>query len=135
MISKKYKNKYVLLREIYNNIKGNLKNGKKPMTYKVYYSIIKNFFNILIRDVVHKLKLVHLPNRLGYIYLDKRPHKRPFHLRVDIEESNKRGELVKYKIPILDDYYYKIVWNKSARLAGSKILPLSKFQTAIKKLK
>ena len=135
MISKKYKNKYVLLREIYNNIKGNLKNGKKPMTYKVYYSIIKNFFNILIRDVVHKLKLVHLPNRLGYIYLDKRPHRRPFHLRVDVEETNKTGELVKYKVPILDDYYYKLVWNKSARLVGSKILPLSIFKSEIKKIK
>lgn len=135
MISKKYKNKYVLLREIYNNIKGNLKNGKKPMTYKVYYSIIKNFFNILIRDVVHKLKLVHLPNRLGYIYLDKRPHRRPFHLRVDLEETNKTGEIVKYKVPILDDYYYKLVWNKSAKMVGSKILPLSIFKSEIKKIK
>ncbi len=135
MISKKYKNKYVLLREIYNNIKGNLKNGKKPMTYKVYYSIIKNFFNILIRDVVHKLKLVHLPNRLGYIYLDKRPHRRPFHLRVDVEETNKTGEIVKYKVPILDDYYYKLVWNKSAKMVGSKILPLSIFKSEIKKIK
>jgi|TARA_R100001594_G_scaffold45372_1_gene78219 hypothetical protein len=135
VISKKYKNKYVLLREIYNNIKGNLKNGKKPMTYKVYYSIIKNFFNILIRDVVHKLKLVHLPNRLGYIYLDKRPHRRPFHLRVDVEETNKTGEIVKYKVPILDDYYYKLVWNKSAKMVGSKILPLSIFKSEIKKIK
>ena len=135
MISKKYKNKYVLLREIYNNIKGNLKNGKKPMTYKVYYSIIKNFFNILIRDVVHKLKLVHLPNRLGYIYLDKRPHRRPFHLRVDVDETNKTGEIVKYKVPILDDYYYKLVWNKSAKMVGSKILPLSIFKSEIKKIK
>ena len=134
-LSKKYKNKYILLREIFDNIKDKLSYNGKPMTYKVYYSIIKNFLNILIREVVGKLQLVHLPGNLGYIYLDKRPHKRPFHLRVDIEESNKRGELVKYKIPILDDYYYKIVWNKSARLAGSKILPLSKFQTATKKLK
>ena len=95
----------------------------------------KNFFNILIRDVVHKLKLVHLPNRLGYIYLDKRPHRRPFHLRVDLEETNKTGEIVKYKVPILDDYYYKLVWNKSAKMVGSKILPLSIFKSEIKKIK
>jgi hypothetical protein len=135
VVSKKYKNKYILLKEIYDNIKTNLKNGKKPMSYKVYYSIIKNFFSILIRQVVRELKLVHLPNKLGYIYLDKRPHRRPFHIRVDIEETNKKGELVKYKVPILDDYYYKLVWNKSARLVGSKILPLSIFKSEIKKIK
>ena len=135
MVSKKYKNKYILLKEIYDNIKVNLKNGKKPMTYKIYYSIIKKFFNILIRKVVRELKLVHLPSRLGYIYLDKRPHKRPFHIRVDIEETNKKGKLVKYKVPILDDYYYKLVWNKSARLVGSKVLPLSIFKSEIKKIK
>jgi len=135
MISKKYKYKYVLLKEIYNNIKNNLYNGKKTMTYKVYYSIIKKFFTKLIHEVVHNLNLVHLPNKLGYIYLDKKPHKRPFHLRVDIEETNRTGELVKYKVPILDDYYYKLVWNKSARLVGSKILPLSIFKSEIKKLK
>jgi hypothetical protein len=135
VVSKKYKNKYILLREIYDNIKNNLYNGKKRMTYTVYYSIIKKFFTKLIREVVERLSLVHLPNGLGYIYLDKRPHKRPFHLRVDIEETNRTGELVKYKVPILDDYYYKLVWNKSARLVGSKILPLSIFKSEIKKLK
>ena len=135
MISKRYKYKYVLLKEIYDNIKPNLKNGKKTMTYKIYYSIIKKFFTKLIREVVGKMNLIHLPNKLGYVYLDKRPHKRPFHLRVDVEETNKSGNLVKYKVPILDDYYYKLVWNKSARLVGSKILPLSIFKNEIKKLK
>ena len=135
MISKRYKYKYVLLKEIYDNIKPNLKNGKKNMTYKIYYSIIKKFFTKLIREVVGKMNLIHLPNKLGYVYLDKRPHKRPFHLRVDVEETNKSGNLVKYKVPILDDYYYKLVWNKSARLVGSKILPLSIFKNEIKKLK
>ena len=89
----------------------------------------------MIREVVGKLQLVHLPGNLGYIYLDKRPHKRPFHIRVDIEETNKKGKLVKYKVPILDDYYYKLVWNKSARLVGSKVLPLSIFKSEIKKIK
>ena len=135
MISEKYKYKYVLLKEIYNNIKNNLYNGKKTMTYKVYYSIIKKFFTKLINEVVHNLNLVHLPDKLGYVYLDKKSHKRPFHLRVDIEETNRTGELEKYKVPILDDYYYKLVWNKSARLVGSKILPLSIFKSEIKKLK
>jgi len=135
VISKRYKYKYVLLKEIYDNIKPNLKNGKKNMTYKIYYSIIKKFFTKLIREVVGKMNLIHLPNKLGYVYLDKRPHKRPFHLRVDVEETNKSGNLVKYKVPILDDYYYKLVWNKSARLVGSKILPLSIFKNEIKKLK
>lgn len=135
MINKSYKNKYILLREIYNNIKDNLKVGKKTMSYKIYYSIIKSFFNKLIKEVVTKMNLVHLPNRLGYIYLDKKPHNRAFHIRVDVEETNKTGKLVKYKVPILDDYYYKLVWNKSARLVGSKILPLSIFKSEIKKLK
>ena len=135
VINKKYKYKYVLLREIYNNIKSNLKNGKKTMTYKIYYSIIKKFFVKLIKEVVQNMSLVHLPNKLGYVYLDKRPHKRPFHIRVDAKETNKKGELVKYKVPILDDYYYKLVWNKSARLVGSKVLPLSIFKSEIKKLK
>ena len=41
---------------------------------------------------------------------DKKEHKRAFHYRIDINKSNKKGEKVIYKVPILDDYYYKIVW-------------------------
>ena len=62
---------------------------RNKLDYKTYYAVISKFFEILIRDVVLKNELIHLPNDLGYVYLDKKEHKRAFHYRIDLNESNK----------------------------------------------
>ncbi len=146
LFSRKHRDKYETARDIYNNIKkavlvkgewlkGQKKFRKKQLDYKTYYSVIKKFFEILARDLVQKNELIHLPGDMGYLYLDKKQHKRAFHYRVDINKSNNKGKLVKYKVPILDDYYYKVVWKRPKKYSKCKIMPLGIFKEEIKKLK
>jgi len=146
MFSRKHKDKYETARDIYNNIKkvvtvkgdwlkGQRKFREKQLDYKTYYAVIKKFFEILARDLVQKNDLIHLPGDMGYLYLDKKHHRRAFHYRVDINESNAKGELIKYKVPILDDYYYKVVWKRPKKYSKCKIMPLGIFKEEIKKLK
>jgi len=127
MYSRKYKDKYLAVKDVHVN-------GSKEIPYARYYKIVKRFFEILFRDVVERLDLVHLPNKMGYIYLDKRPHKRAFHYRIDINQSNEKGEKVIYKVPILDDYYYKIVWVRPHKYRNCKIMPLQKVKNLIKNI-
>ena len=146
LFSRKHTNKYDNARDIYNNIrdsvrvkgewlKGQKKYRKNKLDYKTYYAVISKFFEILIRDVVTRNELVHLPGDLGYVYLDKKEHSRAFHYRVDINQSNKEGRLVKYKVPILDDYYHKLVWVRPKKYSKCKIMPLGNFKKEISKLK
>ena len=132
LLSKKYKHKYFDLKDIYNSIKDRIKiksrwssaqnkHLKKNISWTLYRDVIYKFLEILFDEVVNKKELVHLPNSMGYIYLSKKKNKRPFHIRVDINESNKQGSLVKYKVPILDDYYYKIDWKDQKNIVVVKL--------------
>ncbi len=125
-----YKNKYISLKDIYNNIK---KTFYKGVNYKLYYSIITKFFEILIRDAAQRGHNVYLPNKMGYVYLDERLHKRAFHVRVDNKATKEKGETVYYKVPILDDYYKKLVWKKPRKLRTCKIIPLRYLKEIINK--
>jgi|TARA_R100000995_G_C3450290_1_gene107795 hypothetical protein len=144
--SREHKDKYISTKDIYKNIKKELRvNTKwsrrkkeyrtKELDYSTFYSIVKRFLEILIRDLTERFELIHLPENLGYLYIDKKEHKRPFHIRVDIKESDKLGKIIKYKVPILDDYYYKLVWKRPRKFARCKIMPLAKFKKSINKLK
>jgi len=146
LFSRKHKSKYETARDIYKIVreevtvkgewlKGQKKYRRNKLDYKTYYSVVSKFFEILIRDVVQRNELIHLPGGLGYVYLDKKEHKRAFHYRVDINESNKKGKLVKYKVPILDYYYYKVIWVRPDKLKKCKIMPLGIFKKEINKLK
>ena len=126
----KYKSKYITLKEIYKNIKSML---YKNINYKFYYSIITRFFEILIRDVVERERRVSLPNKMGYVYLDERPHKRAFHYRVDNKATKEKGETVFLKIPILDDFYKKLIWRKTPKYRNCKIMPLRYSRNIINK--
>ena len=127
MYSRRYKDKYLTVKNVHDS-------SSKKLPYTRFYKIVKRFFEILFRDVIQRLDLVHLPNKMGYIYLDKKEHKRAFHYRVDINESNKKGEKVIYKVPILDDYYYKIVWVRPHKYRNCKIMPLTKVKEIIKNI-
>ena len=63
--NRKHKDKYTSLKDIYKNIKGELRvNTKwskrkkkyrtKQIDYSVFYSIVKRFLEILIRDLVER---------------------------------------------------------------------------------
>ncbi len=131
----KHKDKYISIRDIYKNIrkafdkyflfcKERERKVYKSIDYTLYYSIIKRFFEILIRDVVERDRQVYLPNQMGYIYLDEKPHRRAFHIRVDNEATKETGETVFYKVPILDDFYKKLVWVRPTKYRNCKIMPL-----------
>ena len=134
-----FKDKYVFLKDVFNNIKKNIKvRGDKrdrQLNYTEYRNIVSGYFNILIEDVAVNRDKVKLPSRFGTVYVKKCKNKRPFHIRVDIAESEKRGEVVKYKVPILDNYYNKLVWLRPKKFKKCKVLPLSRFKSVIKEIK
>ncbi len=126
----KYKDKYISIKDIYNNIKTIF---YKNINYTLYYNIVKRFFEILIRDVVERDRKVYLPNQMGYVYLDEKLHKRAFHIRVDNKATKELGETVFYKVPILDDFYKKLVWVRPTKYRNCKILPLGYSKKIINK--
>ena len=131
-MSSKYKHKYVQVREMYKNVRDKL---IKKIDYSTFYKIVKRYFEIVLRDLVVKEDKIYLPNKMGYVYLDKRKHKRAFHVRVDQKASKEKGELVKYKVPILDDFYHKLVSVRPKQYKNSKIMPLGIYKRVINNLK
>ena len=136
---RKYKDKYVLLKDVFNNIKKEIKvkgtRKDRQLSYTEYRGIISKFFDVLIEDVARNRDKVRLPNRFGTVYMKKCKNKRAFNIRLDIVESEKTGELVKYKVPILDDYYNKLVWLRPGKFKKCKVLPLSRFKKVIKEIR
>jgi hypothetical protein len=129
-VGHKYKNKYTSIKEIYKRVRLVL---YKKIDYSLYYNIIKRFFEILIRDVVERDRIVYLPNSMGYVYLEERPHKRAFHIRVDNDATKEQGQTVYRKVPILDDFYKKLVWVRPTKYRNCKILPLGYSRNIINK--
>ena len=134
-----FKNKYVFLKDVFNKIKKSIKvkGGKRDrqLSYTEYRNIVKTYFDIIVEDVAENREKLKLPSRFGTIYVKKCKNKRPFHIRVDIAESERAGEIVKYKVPILDNYYNKLVWLRPKKFKKCKILPLTRFKKVIKEIK
>ena len=134
-----FKDKYVFLKDVFNNIKKNIKvKGSKrdrQLSYKEYRDIVSKYFDILINDIAVEREKSKLPVKFGTVYIKKCKNKRPFHIRVDIAESERKGEVVKYKVPILDNYYNKLVWLRPRKFKKCKVLPLYKFKSIIKEIK
>lgn len=136
---RKYKDKYVLLKDVFNNIKKEIKvkgeRKDRQLSYTEYRGIVSKFFDVLIEDVARNRNKVRLPNRFGTVYMKKCKNKRAFHIRLDIVESERTGELIKYKVPILNDYYNKLVWLRPGKFKKCKVLPLSRFKKVIKEIR
>ena len=134
-----YKDKYVFLKDVFNKIKKNIKvKGRKrdrQLSYKEYRNVISTYFDILIDSIAVNREKVKMPNRFGTVYVKKSRNKRAFHIRVDIAESERVGEIVKYKVPILENYYNKLVWLRPKKFKKCKVLPLYKFKKVIKEVK
>ena len=134
-----FKNKYVFLKDVFNKIKKSIKvkGGKRDrqLSYTEYRNIVKTYFDIIVEDVAENREKLKLPSRFGTIYVKKCKNKRPFHIRVDIAESERAGEIVKYKVPILDNYYNKLVWLRPKKFKKCKILPLTRFKKVIKEIR
>jgi|TARA_R110000744_G_scaffold339895_1_gene445028 hypothetical protein len=131
---KKYKSKYISLKEIYRTIRKDLI-FKKQLSYSVYYKIITSYLTELINEVAINKEEFELPKLLGKLYIKKMSHKRPFHVQIDINESERTGVIVKRKIPILTDYYNKLVWERPVKYKTYKVLPLRRFKALINTVK
>ena len=136
---RKFKDKYVFLKDIFENIRRDIKikgtTKDRQLSYTEYRAIVSRFFDVLIEDVARNRDKARLHNRFGTVYVKKCKNKRAFHIRLDIVESERTGELVKYKVPILNDYYNKLVWLRPSRFKECKVLPLSRFKKVIKEVK
>mgnify|MGYP003132433661 FL=1 len=134
----KHKDKYVQIRDIYDKIKKDIKvkgvRKERQIGYKEFYSIISAYCEQMIDEVAVQRDRHILPHNMGKVYIEKRKHIRPFHLRIDREQSTDEN-IVWYKVPILDDYYNKVVWNRAQKYSRCKILPLVKFKKVINKIK
>ena len=131
---KKYKDKYISLKQIYRTIRKELIFDKQ-LTYSLYYKIISSYLNELIEQVAVDKKEFILPKSLGKLYMKKMEHKRPFHVQIDINESERTGKIVRTKIPILTDYYNKLVWERPVKYKTYKVLPLRRFKSLINTVK
>tara|TARA_R100000654_G_scaffold22651_1_gene44868 strand:- start:22856 stop:23248 length:393 start_codon:yes stop_codon:yes gene_type:complete len=129
-VGHEYKDKYVSIKDIFKSIKGKF---SKKISYKTYYSIITKFFEITIRDVVERSRQVVLPKKLGYLTLEEKLHTRAFHIRVDNHATKEKGETVFFKVPILNDYYKKLMWIRPPKYRHCKVLPLSYAKKIINK--
>ena len=58
----KYKDKYVLVKEIYKSIKDSF---YKKISYSLFYNIVKRYFEIMIRDLVYRDREFSIPNQMG----------------------------------------------------------------------
>ena len=124
---RKYKDKYLSVKDIYNATKGDI----EKINYSEFYNIVKTFFEELINELVVEKATVTLPARLGKIYIKKLLQKRAFHYRCNINELDEQGNKVVYKVPILNDYYYKLVWLKPKKYKMAKMIPMGFFKKAI----
>tara|TARA_R100000329_G_scaffold140828_1_gene123304 strand:+ start:957 stop:1379 length:423 start_codon:yes stop_codon:yes gene_type:complete len=132
---KKYKDKYVSLKDIYRTIRKGLIFNNKQMSYSVYFNIIILFLTEFIKQVAKEKEKIQMPKKMGQVYIKKELHKRPFHVQIDVNESEKTGKIVKYKVPILNDYYNKLVWERASQYKRYKILPLRRFKELINTVK
>ena len=68
---KKYKDKYVSLKEIYRTIRKSLIFNNRQMSYSSYFNIIISFLDELIKQVAEEKEKVQLPKKMGSIYIKK----------------------------------------------------------------
>ena len=70
---------------------------------------------------------------MGYVCVDEKPHRRAFHIRIDNEATKEAGKTVRYRVPILDDFYKKLIWVRPTKYRNCKIMPLRYLKEIINK--
>lgn len=132
---------YTTYKDIYKEISSRVRvkaSGRKKtkaIPYSLFFSIVTKFFEIVARDLIVRKEKILLPLGLGSLSLEQKEHNRAFHIRKDIVESKKAGKPIRYKVPILDDYYYKISWKKyNKNFYKCKLYPAKKIRELIKSI-
>jgi len=130
---------YTTYRDIYKKVSKRVRleaSGRKrtkSIPYSLFFRIVTKFFEILVRDLIVRRQKIYLPLGLGSLDVVKREHMRAFHIRKDMAESKIQGVPVRYKVPILNDFYYKVKWNKGkGELLKCKLYPAKKVRELLK---
>lgn len=117
-----YSKNSIAQKDFYNFYKEScVKKNKEFVDYKLYSAILKDA-NLLIRDsILYKAEKVHLPYRLGDIFIQKFENNFSENTRkgwkINWKETNKLGHVVYFE----SKYGYKWKWDKKkAVLAGKK---------------
>ncbi len=135
--SKSYKDKYSTLRDVYNSVREDLKvKGKardRMLSYSEFHAILECFLSEWTNVIANEQEVLKMPLKLGSMYLKRFPHKRPFHVRIDHAKSKEENKVVLYKVPILDDEYTKVMWDRPYKHSKYKVLPLARFKALINK--
>lgn len=105
----------------------------KAIPYSLYFKIITKFFELLVRDLVLRGQRIYLPLGMGFLEVRKEEHRHAFHIRRDNAESKAQGRPVRYKVPILNDYYHKVIWSKQRKdVMGCKMAMAKNVKDLIK---
>jgi hypothetical protein len=135
--SKKYRSKYTTLKDIYDSIKKEIRvsgtTKDRMLSYSEYYAILEAFLQEWTNVIAKEQEVLKLPINLGSMYIKRFPHKRPFHVRIDHAKSKSENRVVLYKVPILDDEYTKVMWDRPYKHSKYKVLPLTRFKALINK--
>jgi len=130
---------YITYKDIYKKISRRVRVGAsgrkktKAIPYSLYFKVVTKFFEILVRDLIVRKQNISLPLGLGILSVEKKEHRRAFHIRKDVKESKLQGKPVRYKVPILNDYYHKIKWTKRNKdLFKAKLYPAKKVRELLK---
>lgn len=70
--NKKYKNKYVSTKDIYNTLKAGIRvkteKGDRMISYSEYYAIIEAFLSEMVDVIANKQEVFKMPLKMGQVY-------------------------------------------------------------------
>lgn len=109
---------------------------KKRIPFKEFKDVVKCYFEIKFEELFTfgDKTDIRMPLISGYFTIRKLIQKRSFHALKDNVESKKQGKLVKYKVPILEDWYSVLIWSKKNYTFGKLKVIFSKIPNDKKKL-
>lgn len=123
---------YVLRKRVINDHKVNV---KIPIGYIEFRDVIYAYFKIKLSELMRFgfEKDIEVSLISGLFCLRKNLQTRSFHTIKDNEESAKQGKLVKKRIPVLDDYFARILWMNKKIAFGRLRVKFGKAPTLAKK--
>ena len=88
-------------------------NKKLSISEYVFKKVIKTYFDIIFEKLfLYGDKIdINVPLISGSFKIRRKIQTRGYHVLKDNKESKIQGKIVKYKIPIVDDYYTTIIWD------------------------
>ena len=119
----KYNRKSYTIADYYESYCGYVEdNPLYQVSYKVFRSIVSDYFRYLRDEIIENGKEVKLPCRMGTLSIVKHKPKEYTgkSLRIDYGESKKQGKMVFHLNEHSDFFKYRAYWNKQNMLTKNK---------------